>query len=70
MLMPTARPKKKLWLKSKYGDRLTFWGGGVDAQKILPFGTPAQVREQVLERCEIFAQGGGFVFNTIQNIQA
>jgi Uroporphyrinogen decarboxylase (URO-D) len=57
-------------LKSKYGDRLTFWGGGVDTQKTLPFGTPAQVREEVLRRCEIFAPGGGFVFNTIHNVQA
>jgi uroporphyrinogen-III decarboxylase len=37
---------------------------------VLPFGTPEQVREQVLRRCEIFAPGGGFVFNTIHNIQA
>ncbi len=57
-------------LKAKYGDRLTFWGGGVDTQQVLPFGTPEQVREQVLRRCEIFAPGGGFVFNTIHNIQA
>jgi hypothetical protein len=57
-------------LKAKYGDRLTFWGGGVDTQHILPFGTPAQVREQVLSRCEVFAPGGGFVFNAIHNIQA
>ena len=47
-----------------------FWGGGVDTQKTLPFGTPAEVREQVLRRCEIFAQGGGFVFNAIHNVQA
>jgi hypothetical protein len=57
-------------LKSKYGTRLTFWGGGVDTQKTLPFGAPAAVREQVLRRCEIFAPGGGFVFNSIHNIQA
>jgi hypothetical protein len=57
-------------LKSKYGDRLVFWGGGVDTQKVLPFGTPPEVREQVLRRCEIFAKGGGFVFNTIHNVQA
>ena len=57
-------------LKAKYGDRLTFWGGGVDTQKTLPFGTPAEVREEVLRRCEIFAKDGGFVFNTIHNIQA
>lgn len=57
-------------LKAKYGDRLVFWGGGVDTQKTLPFGTPAEVREQVLRRCEVFAPGGGFVFNAIHNIQA
>lgn len=57
-------------LKHTYGDRLTFWGGGVDTQHVLPFGTPAEVRQQVLERCRIFAPGGGFVFNTIHNIQA
>lgn len=57
-------------LKAKYGDRLTFWGGGVDTQKTLPFGTPAQVREEVLRRCEVFGRGGGFVFNAVHNIQA
>ena len=57
-------------LKQQFGDRIVFWGGGVDTQKTLPFGTPAQVREQVMRRCEIFAPGGGFVFNTIHNIQA
>jgi len=57
-------------LKSKYGGRLVFWGGGVDTQKTLPFGTPAQVREEVLRRCEIFSRDGGFVFNSIHNVQA
>lgn len=57
-------------LKKTFGDRLVFWGGGVDTQKVLPFGTPAEVREQVLRRCEIFAPGGGFVFNAIHNVQA
>jgi hypothetical protein len=57
-------------LKAEFGDRLVFWGGGVDTQKVLPFGTAAEVREQVLRRCEIFAPGGGFVFNSIHNVQA
>jgi uroporphyrinogen-III decarboxylase len=57
-------------LKRKYGSRLVFWGGGVDTQKTLPFGTPGEVREEVLRRCEIFAPGGGFVFNSIHNLQA
>jgi Uroporphyrinogen decarboxylase (URO-D) len=57
-------------LKSEFGSAIVFWGGGVDTQKTLPFGTPEEVRREVLERCEIFAAGGGFVFNTIHNVQA
>ena len=57
-------------LKNTYGERITFWGGGVDTQHVLPFGTPEQVRQQVLERCRIFSRNGGFVFNTIHNVQA
>ena len=57
-------------LKANYGDQLVFWGGGVDTQKVMPFGTPAEVRQQVLRRCEIFSPGGGFVFNGTHNIQA
>ncbi|HXK62459.1 MAG TPA: uroporphyrinogen decarboxylase family protein [Acidobacteriota bacterium] len=57
-------------LKNRYGDRIVFWGGGVDTQQVLPFGTPRQVREQVFRRCETFSKGGGFVFNTIHNVQA
>jgi len=57
-------------LKRKYGDRLTFWGGGVDTQKVLPFGTPEEVKAHVLRECEILAPGGGFVFNTVHNMQA
>jgi len=57
-------------LKATFGDKLTFWGGGIDTQQVLPFGTPEEVRAQVLERCEIFSAGGGFVFNSIHNIQA
>jgi hypothetical protein len=57
-------------LKKKYGKDLVFWGGGVDTQKTLPFATPEKVREEVLRVCEIFSPGGGFVFNTIHNIQA
>ena len=57
-------------IKEKHGDRLTFWGGGVNTQKTMPFGSPAEVRTEVLERCQIFSKGGGFVFNTIHNVQA
>ncbi len=57
-------------LKEKYMGRLVFWGGGVDTQQTLPFGTPAEVRAEVLERCAIFSEGGGFVFDAIHNVQA
>ncbi|MFA5786071.1 MAG: uroporphyrinogen decarboxylase family protein [Actinomycetota bacterium] len=57
-------------LKARFGDRITFWGGGMDTQRVLPFGTPDEVRSQVKERIEIFGSGGGFVFNPIHNAQA
>ena len=57
-------------LKDTYGKDILFWGGGVDTQRVLPFGTPEEVREQVLERLEIFSKGGGYIFNHIHCIQA
>jgi hypothetical protein len=57
-------------LKREYGKEIVFWGGGVDTQQTLMFGTPASVREEVLRRCETFGRGGGFVFNAVHNIQA
>ena len=56
-------------LKQEFGDRITFWGGGVDTQRTLPFGTPEEVRAEVRERIRVFGPGGGFVFNTIHNVQ-
>ena len=58
-----------VFLKEKYGHKLVFWGGGIDTQRTLPFGTPEEVREEVTQRCRIFGKKGGFVFNTIHNIQ-
>ncbi len=57
------------YLKGKYGDKFVFWGGGVDTQKTLPFGTPQEVKREVQKRIEIFGKGGGFVFSAIHNIQ-
>ncbi len=57
-------------LKDSYGDRITFWGGGVDTQKVLSFGTPEDVKKQVQTQCEILSKNGGFVFNTVHNTQA
>jgi hypothetical protein len=57
-------------LKREFGDRIVFWGGGVDTQKTLPFGMPDDVRREVRERIDIFGSGGGFVFNTVHNVQS
>lgn len=57
-------------LKEAYGDKLTFWGGAVDTQKTLPFGTPEEVYDEVRSRIDILGKDGGFVFNAIHNIQA
>lgn len=66
----TASGMDPAHLKKKYGKDITFWGGGIDTQKTLPFGTPEEVREHVLRQCEIFAPGGGFVFASVHCIQA
>lgn len=57
-------------LKEKWGDKFVFWGGGIDTQRTLPFGTPEEVYQEVLERLKTFTKGGGYVFNTVHNIQS
>jgi hypothetical protein len=57
-------------LKQEFGERVTFWGGGVDTQRTLPFGTAEEVRKEVAARMKVFGKGGGYVFNTTHNVQA
>jgi len=57
-------------LKDEFGNQITFWGGGCDTQHVLPFAKPDEVARHVKERIQIFASGGGFVFNQVHNIQA
>ena len=57
-------------LKDEFGEQLVFWGGGIDTQKTLPFGTPEEVYDEVTRRIEIFSQNSGFVFNSIHNVQS
>ena len=66
----TAANMDMRMLKNRFGERIAFWGGGVDTQRTLPFGTPEQVRAEVIRACQLFTPGGGFVFNTVHNIQA
>lgn len=56
-------------LKREFGQDVTFWGGGVDTQHVLPHGTSAEVKAEVKRRIEDLAPGGGFIFNTVHNIQ-
>jgi uroporphyrinogen-III decarboxylase len=56
-------------LKDEFGGSITFWGGGVDTQHTLPFGSPDEVYKQVTERINTYNNSGGYVFNTIHNTQ-
>jgi uroporphyrinogen decarboxylase len=57
-------------LKTEFGRDIVFWGGGVDTQRVLPFGKPQEVIDEVKRRIDDLAPGGGFVFAAIHNIQA
>jgi len=56
-------------LKARYGKQLTFWGGAIDAQHVLPFAKPEEIRQHVRKNIEAFKPGGGYVFNNCHNIQ-
>lgn len=64
----SARNMAPAHLKTAYGDRMIFWGGGCDTQTVLGAGTPAQVRENVQALAGCFKPDGGFVFNQVHNI--
>ena len=66
----TSKDMEPAALKKDFGRDITFWGGGIDTQKVLPNGTVQQVKDEVRKRIDDFAPGGGFVFNTVHNIQA
>ncbi len=55
-------------IKAEFGDRICFQGG-VGIQRALPFGTPEDVRNEVRERIEALAPGGGYIISTSHNIQ-
>jgi hypothetical protein len=65
----TAKDMDPATLKARFGDQLVFWGGGIDTQHTLPFGTPAEVRDQVRANIAAFSPGGGYVFGTVHNVQ-
>ena len=57
-------------LKKEFGQEIVFWGGGIDTQKTLPFGTPSEVKNEVRKNIEIFNSNGGYVFNPVHNVQS
>lgn len=56
-------------LKTEFGGQLSFWGG-VDTQRVMPFGTPDDVENEVKKRVADLAPGGGFVLTAVHNIQS
>ena len=66
----TAEGMDPVQLKMDFGKDIVFWGGGIDTQGTLPHGTAQEVADEVKRNLDVFAPGGGFVFNTIHNIQA
>lgn len=66
----SARDMDPAALKKDFGGDITFWGGGCDTQKVLPSGTPQQVRDHVRRNIDILGPGGGFVFASVHNILA
>lgn len=68
-LQTSARGMDPARIKREYGRHLAFWGGGVETQTTLPFGTPADIRREARGRIELLGKDGGYVFATIHNIQ-
>jgi uroporphyrinogen decarboxylase len=66
----TATGMEPAALKRDFGTDVSFWGGGVETQSVLPNGTPQDVRDNVRRNVDALAPGGGYVFNTVHNIQA
>jgi len=66
----SARGMDTRRLKEEYGQDIVFWGGGIDTQRVLPFGKPDEVADEVKRRIDDLAPGGGFVFAAVHNIQA
>jgi uroporphyrinogen decarboxylase len=65
----SAKDMDPVPLKSRFGSRIAFWGGGVDTQHVLPRGSPREVAENVQRNLRAFMPGGGYVFNSVHNIQ-
>jgi len=65
----SAKDMDPAHLKQRFGPQIAFWGGGVDTQHVLPHGTPQQVADNVRHNVRAFMPSGGYVFNSVHNIQ-
>ena len=65
----TAKDMEPERLKEDFGDRLAFWGG-INTQELLPFGTAGEVAEETRRIIGILGKGGGYILNSVHNIQA
>ncbi len=65
-----ARGMEPAGLKARFGRQISFWGGGIDSQHVLPHASAAEVARQVHRNLEAFSPGGGYVFANVHNIQA
>jgi uroporphyrinogen decarboxylase len=65
----TAAKMEPERLKGDFGGKIAFWGG-INTQRILPFGTPAEVTAETRRIISILGKGGGYILNTVHNIQA
>jgi uroporphyrinogen decarboxylase len=66
----SSRGMDSAHLKEKYGDRICLWGGGCDTQRILPNGTPEEVKQHVIRQIALLVKNSGFVFQQVHNIMA
>jgi uroporphyrinogen decarboxylase len=66
----TAAGMEPRGLKREFGRDIAFWGGGVDPQSVLPRGTPAEVADDVRLNLDALAEGGGYLFGAVHNVQA
>jgi uroporphyrinogen decarboxylase len=65
----TAKNMEPERLKADFGARIAFWGG-INTQRVLPFGSPQEVAAETRRIIDILGKGGGYVLNAVHNIQA
>lgn len=64
-----AKGMEPFGLKRDFGREIVFWGGGVDTQSVLPYGSLSDIEDDVKRNIDALAPGGGWIFTTVHNIQ-